>query len=155
RQDRLMHDAAPSFHHLLERARGGDSRAFGQLLERYWAPLRRCAGAEPEPSDMVQDTMLDAWKELPGFRGQTEVDFWNWLQATLASNGKDAGRKRGAIKRGGGQATHSLDQGGADGRALADRVPSGDATPSGNAMRVEEAQRLRRLLDQLPADQAQ
>ncbi|MFO1407280.1 MAG: RNA polymerase sigma factor [Steroidobacteraceae bacterium] len=57
-------DMAAPAHHAL----------FGELLERYQAPIARLAGAyEPrraDREDLVQDIWLALWRALPGFRGE-------------------------------------------------------------------------------------
>jgi RNA polymerase sigma-70 factor (ECF subfamily) len=65
---------------LLERARSGDSRAVEQLLERherqvYRFSLRMC-GHEAEAQDVLQETLLAAWKHLPEFRGEARLSTW-------------------------------------------------------------------------------
>jgi len=66
---------------LLIAARSGDQRAFGQLCERYVGALKRrifriVRNAE-DSEDIVQDTMLTAYQQLPNFRGTSR--FYTWL----------------------------------------------------------------------------
>jgi RNA polymerase sigma-70 factor (ECF subfamily) len=42
--------------------------------------------AKVDASDVVQQTMLDAYRDLPQFRGQDEAQFKAWLREILANN---------------------------------------------------------------------
>jgi len=73
----------------LEAAQRGDREAFGMLV----APLRdqllahcyRMLGSIHDADDALQDTMLRAWKGLPGFDGRSEFSTWLYRIATNAS----------------------------------------------------------------------
>ena len=56
---------------LIVRARAGDERAFGQLVEPYQRELEvRCCrilGSAQDAEDAVQETLLAAWRGLRGF----------------------------------------------------------------------------------------
>jgi RNA polymerase sigma-70 factor, ECF subfamily len=65
---------------LLRRAQGGDSKATDQLLTRhelriYRYGLRMC-GNEADARDVLQETLLAAFKCLPGFRGDSQISTW-------------------------------------------------------------------------------
>src|SRR5271166_881667 len=79
---------------LLQRARAGDGKALGALLERYRGYLallvrvqigRRLQG-KAGASDLIQDTFLDAQRCFDSFRGATEAEVLGWLRAILAGN---------------------------------------------------------------------
>src|SRR5262245_18852231 len=65
---------------LLNRARAGDAQARGELLDLYRSYLRLLARTQMgsslrgrlEPSDLVQDAMLDAHRDFSAFAGQSE-----------------------------------------------------------------------------------
>lgn len=67
--------------HLLNEAMSGNDQAFVELFQRYRGPLektifrivRDCQDTE----DVVQETMLDAWRHLNGFRGNCK--FYTWV----------------------------------------------------------------------------
>lgn len=65
---------------LIEAARAGDRRAIDELLARYEQPiyrfgLRMC-GDEESAREVLQETMLAAFRNLPGFRGQAALSTW-------------------------------------------------------------------------------
>jgi RNA polymerase sigma-70 factor (ECF subfamily) len=73
-------------------ARAGTVEAAGKLLEPYRNYLRclavaqmgRRIGLRVTPSDIVQDTMLAAHRDLKLFRGGTSAEFSQWLRTILA-----------------------------------------------------------------------
>jgi RNA polymerase sigma-70 factor (ECF subfamily) len=86
-------DIATTPEQLLAQARRGDSPALGRLLEGYRAYLgilarvqigRRLQG-KVDPSDIVQDAFLGAFRDFPQFRGASEREFTGWLRGILAS----------------------------------------------------------------------
>ena len=68
--------------------------ALGSLLELYRNYLRILARSQlhPEllsratPSDVVQDTFLDAYRDFVQFRGNTPAEFLAWLRRILVRN---------------------------------------------------------------------
>src|SRR5260370_39991800 len=80
----------------------------GWQLERYRALLRlraRQLHFDPrlkrrfDSSDLVQETLLKAHKNLHQFRGQTEAELVKWLQEILAHVLADQGRTARTGKR--------------------------------------------------------
>jgi len=77
---------------LLDAMRQGDAAAQGRLLLRYQAWLGLLArmqidsrlGGKFGASDIVQQTMLEAIRALPHFRGRTEGELLAWLRQVLA-----------------------------------------------------------------------
>jgi RNA polymerase sigma-70 factor (ECF subfamily) len=71
---------------LLARARAGDGEAFGQLVEPYRRELQvhcyRMLGSVADAEDALQDTLLSAWRGLPGFQGRASVRTWLYRVAT-------------------------------------------------------------------------
>ena len=80
---------------LVEKARAGDQRAFGELLGLYRNYLVLLARvhidtnlkAKADPSDLIQETCLMAARDFPQFRGETEAEFIAWLRRILAHTG--------------------------------------------------------------------
>jgi len=65
---------------LVAAARAGDRRAVDQLLAKYEQPiyrfgLRMC-GDEESAREVLQETMIAAFKSLPGFRGEAALSTW-------------------------------------------------------------------------------
>lgn len=65
---------------LVEAARRGDRQAIDELLERYEPSiyrfgLRMC-GDEETAREVLQETMLAAFRNLPGFRGDAALSTW-------------------------------------------------------------------------------
>src|SRR5580698_2303014 len=71
---------------LLDRARAGDGVAFGELTEPYRRELQlhcyRMLGAVSDAEDLVQETLLSAWRSVNGFRGNASVRTWLYRIAT-------------------------------------------------------------------------
>lgn len=72
--------APPSDRDLVDRARGGDSEAFGVLVRRHQKRIYRLAlhlvrtGAEAE--DVTQETFVRAYQALDRFDGRSEAFTW-------------------------------------------------------------------------------
>jgi RNA polymerase sigma-70 factor (ECF subfamily) len=79
---------------LLEVAKRAGPGALGALLELYRNYLRILARSQltPEvlpratPSDVVQDTFLEAYRDFVQFRGNTPAEFVAWLRRILVRN---------------------------------------------------------------------
>lgn len=71
--------AEPTDFELLAAARSGDTTSFGQLLKRHTPRLlslaRQMVGADAA-EDVVQEAMIDAYRGLPGFRGDAAISTW-------------------------------------------------------------------------------
>jgi RNA polymerase sigma-70 factor (ECF subfamily) len=145
---------------LLARARDGDVTALGQLLELYRNYLRLLARtqvdgalrARLDPSDLVQETLLEAYRDFPRFAGGTENELMAWLRRILVRNLADQ------IKRYQAQGRDWKRQESLEG--LLDRssaeaheaLARGISTPSAQAARREQAALLADALVQLPPD---
>jgi RNA polymerase sigma-70 factor (ECF subfamily) len=83
-----MADSRPSETELVERAGGGDAQACGELCERYRGRLRRMiairldkrVAARMDASDIVQDTLNNAFARLPQYLADTQIAFYPWLR---------------------------------------------------------------------------
>lgn len=70
-----------------------DARCIGRLLDLYRNYLRMFAHVEigrqlqakVDASDLVQEVMLEAHKNFPGFRGGSEAEFVAWLRQILSA----------------------------------------------------------------------
>ncbi|MFS2023644.1 RNA polymerase sigma factor [Massilia sp. CT11-137] len=65
---------------LLRRIRAGDRDAFSDLMRRYNRRLYRVARSvlrdDAEAEDALQDAYLQAYRALPGFRGESALGTW-------------------------------------------------------------------------------
>jgi RNA polymerase sigma-70 factor (ECF subfamily) len=86
--------SAERFRRRLEAARNGSSQALGQLLEAYrwycWLVAKQELAPDLQskvgPADLVQDTFLEAQRDLAQFSGQTEAEWLAWLRQLLRNN---------------------------------------------------------------------
>ena len=84
-------DESPSIQELLEKARRRESVPLGELLELYrnyltilaTTQLDRRLRCRMSPSDLVQETMLAAQRDIEDFRGGTERELLGWLRQIL------------------------------------------------------------------------
>lgn len=71
---------------LLGLARGGDGEAFRQLVEPYRRELQvhcyRILGSIQDAEDLVQETLLAAWRGIGGYEGRASVRTWLYRIAT-------------------------------------------------------------------------
>jgi RNA polymerase sigma-70 factor (ECF subfamily) len=92
---------------LLPLARAGDVQALGQLLELYRNYLMLLARVQfgqrlrgkADPSDVVQEAFLDAYRDFPGFRGTSEAELVSWLRKILATTLAELARRYHGTRR--------------------------------------------------------
>jgi RNA polymerase sigma-70 factor, ECF subfamily len=81
---------------LVERARAGDERAFGELVDRYGgAVISLCYASTidaAEAEDLAQEVFVAAWRGLARFRG--DAAFSTWLFALARNACIDQARRR-------------------------------------------------------------
>lgn len=95
----------PDFQFAIEEAihaiRGGDASELGLLVDIYRPYLLKLAASQLDgniaikfaPSDAVQETMLQATRDFPQFRGATETELRQWLQTILLRTLADVHRR--------------------------------------------------------------
>jgi RNA polymerase sigma-70 factor (TIGR02960 family) len=70
----------------LEQARGGDDRAFGELTDPYLGELRlhcyRILGSVQDAEDVLQETLLAAWRGLGQYEQRASLRTWLYRIAT-------------------------------------------------------------------------
>jgi RNA polymerase sigma-70 factor (TIGR02960 family) len=71
---------------MLDRARAGDEEAFRALTEPHRRELQvhcyRILGSVQDAEDLVQETLLAAWRALAGFEGRASLRSWLYRIAT-------------------------------------------------------------------------
>src|SRR5262245_4471616 len=138
-------------------ARGPSREELGQALEACRGYLLSVAEGELAPelrakggaSDLVQETLLEAYRDFPRFHGRTEDELLAWLRRLLLNNLADFTRQYRAT----------------DKRRLDREAPPGDSSagptgglaaagpsPSSQAAAGELLAAVLRVLDRLPAD---
>jgi RNA polymerase sigma-70 factor (ECF subfamily) len=89
-------------------ARRGDEAAFEALVAAYRNPLHaycyRMLGSVHDADDALQETLLAAWRGLPGFEGRSSLRSWLYRIATHACLRLAATRRRRALAPGYGPA---------------------------------------------------
>ncbi len=128
-------------HELIDRAKAGDASAFERLAGRHAAPLWRCALALGKDrhwaEDLVQETLVEAWRSLARFDGRS--GFSPWLYGILRHRFLKGRRCRNAARLSG--ASDALAR-----ERCAARSPDHSAEVS------EDAQRVRRAVASLPEE---
>ena len=80
---------------LVQRSTRGDANAFGTLLSRYRVDLDTFAGRfhrDPlQRDEIVQETMIKAWRNISGFDGRSAV--LTWLYRITANTALDWHRR--------------------------------------------------------------
>ncbi len=83
---------------LLRRAKAGDEVAFRELADGFRRELQvhcyRIVGSVQDAEDLVQETMLAAWRGLDGFEGRASLRAWLYRIATNLSLNALRGRGR-------------------------------------------------------------
>jgi RNA polymerase sigma-70 factor (TIGR02960 family) len=89
----------PDIDRTLARARAGDEDAFAQLTDPYRRELQvhcyRIVGSVQDAEDLLQETLLAAWRGLEGFQGRSTVRAWLYRIATnrCLNALRDSGRR--------------------------------------------------------------
>jgi RNA polymerase sigma-70 factor (ECF subfamily) len=146
---------------LLDALRRGDTAGQGELLQRYrpWLHLlarlqleRRFQG-KFDASDLVQQTLLEAVRALPQFRGGTEAEFTAWLRQILAHVLAHAIRRyHGTQQRDLGREVSLEQELAQSSQRLGDMLAAPGSSPSQQAARHEQEVLLAEVLARLPAD---
>jgi RNA polymerase sigma-70 factor (ECF subfamily) len=140
---------------LVEQAGAGDRVAFERLFERHRAELLRVvaarldqnARARLDPSDVVQEAQLEAFRRLPDYLSTRSMPFRLWLRKTAHERLLMARRQHVVTQRRSVQREVPLPEGSAQlGRPFLDRGSS----PSQKAVKLESAQMIRLVLESLP-----
>jgi RNA polymerase sigma-70 factor (TIGR02960 family) len=86
---------------LLARARSGDEDAFRELVDPYRRELQvhcyRIVGSVQDAEDLLQETLLSAWRGLDRYRGDAGLRTWLYRIATNGSLNALRARKRRSL----------------------------------------------------------
>ncbi len=145
---------------LIEGARQGDAecreRLFG-LCRSYLGFVARSQvetwlRRKVDASDLVQETMLEAYRDFERFQGHSEQEWLAWLRKILSHNAADFVRRyRGTAKRAAGREIPFRDPD--DSLARGAPEPAADTpTPSQEFLRLDTELRVTAALSTLPAD---
>lgn len=126
-------------------------------LERYrgYLWILAACGLSPrlqgkvDASDIVQETLLEAHRDLASYRGRTEAELKSWLRTILARNLLSLAQRFGTQKRDPGreqQVAASLDQ---SSMRIEKFLTSEQTSPSQKAMQNEQIEQLTAGLAQL------
>lgn len=147
--------AADSFAVSMARARAGSKSAVGRLIEgcRDYLLLvaQRTVPIELRPklgpSDVVQETFLEAQAQFAAFRGETEQEFQAWLRAILRHNLANLVRSYLGTAQRNVRREVSIDE-----HHQSLDLAAGDETPSAILAGLEEAELVEQALSRLPPD---
>lgn len=152
----------PKWDVLCQQARSGSQSAIGQLLDQCRGYLTVIANQEigqqirvkVAPSDIVQESLLDAYRDFDKFEGTTEQELLKWLRRVLLNNLSDA------VKRYRIAASRSVDRERSltaddNSKGLVPDLVANTSLPLAKAIRGEEQQRVLAAIRQLPERQRQ
>jgi RNA polymerase sigma-70 factor (ECF subfamily) len=154
-----MTPATPDTEELLEQARQGDPAARDRLLAHHRERLRRMVAwrldrrlaPRVDPSDVVQEVLVEADHKLDRYLRDRPLPFYPWLRqlawehlAALHRRHVRA-RKRSVLRE-----EPGLDLSDESVAELAERLVTSASSPSERLMREELRQRVRRALRELP-----
>jgi len=126
-------------------------RSYLRLLARLQLPKK--LAPKLDASDVVQLTLVQAYRALDGFRGRTQGEMAAWLRQILARNLAHAARDHGRQKRDAGREVSiaaAVDQSSA---RLEAWLAAEQSSPSERAQRNDEVLHLAAALEKLPDDQ--
>jgi len=145
---------------LIEGARQGDAECRDRLFTLCRSYLGFVARSQIETSlrrkvdasDLVQETLLEAFRDFERFDGRTEREWLAWLRKILNHNAADFVRRyRVAAKRAAGREASFRDP--ADSRSPGVPEPAADQpTPSQEFLRLDAELRVTAALAELPPD---
>jgi RNA polymerase sigma-70 factor (ECF subfamily) len=148
------------FSSLIDNARQGNAECRERLFALCRSYLGFVARAQIETwlrrkvdaSDLVQETMLEAYRDFERFNGRTEQEWLAWLRKILDHNAADFVRRYGgAAKRAAGREVPFRDP--ADSHSPGVLEPAADQpTPSQEFLQLDRELRVTAALSELPAD---
>jgi RNA polymerase sigma-70 factor, ECF subfamily len=150
---------APDTDELLRRCLGGDSSAIAALLDRHRDQLRRMIAvrldtriaARVDPSDVVQETLAVAHRQLSEYLPKRPLPFYLWLRRIACDRLADLHRRHFRAKRRSVGREELLGLSDDSAMALGQRLFSPETSHLGRLVRKEMLQRVRGALERLSA----
>jgi RNA polymerase sigma-70 factor (ECF subfamily) len=152
---------SPSLLRLLEALQQGDARAQGDVLLRYQPWLKLLARLQIDTrfqgkfssSDIVQQTLLEAYRDFPRFHGRTEGELLAWLRQILAHVlAHEIRRYHGTQQRDIRQEVSLEDAIAQSSQRLGQILADSGSSPSAKAVAREQEVLLADVLENLPDD---
>jgi len=153
---------SPETEELLERAARGDPQAIEQLLTRYRPRLRQMVAVRMDPrlksridpSDVVQEALMDASRMLPQYLRDRPLPYYPWLrqvawQRLYDLHVRHVQAKKRSVAR---EAVEAMMLSDASIVQLAERVVAAGTSPSVNLFRKELRRRVQEALGQMKAE---
>ncbi|TWU29760.1 sigma-70 family RNA polymerase sigma factor [Bythopirellula polymerisocia] len=144
---------------LLDSVCQGHSSAVATLLTRHEQRLRRMVNlridprlaARLDPSDVVQDTLAEAHRRLPGYASDRQIPFYPWLRGIawdklIAMTRRHIDAECRSVRR----EASPLELSGDSRMVLVDHMLATGATASEQALRQEVRDRVQQALSALP-----
>ena len=145
---------------LIRRAQGGDDSAMQELLTMYRDRLRRMVGtrldprltARVDPSDIVQDALLEASRKLPDYLSTRPISFYPWLrqiawEQLVHVHVRHLEVQKRSVRREARWSPNLSDQSMME---LVRTLAASGSSPSEHVAAVEMRRRVRAALDELP-----
>lgn len=144
---------------LLSAARAGSAEAMGQVFEVFREYLLSIANQKLDPalrakggaSDIVQETFLEAQRDIAQFAGTTSAELKAWLVRLMVNNAMNFARTYKATDKRQVSREVGLPQNTPTGPAGGD-LPGDTPTPSVEMMAEERAIALKQAIARLPED---
>jgi RNA polymerase sigma-70 factor, ECF subfamily len=154
-----MHDPQLDTDQLLTLAASGDQSATQKLLDRHRPRLRSMVAvhldprisARVDPSDVVQEALVEAYKRLPAYAQDRAISFYPWLrqiawQRLLKLHHKHLSATRRSVQR---EQRAELPLPDDSMQQLANQLVSSSTEPGQRLVKQEIQQRVRAALDEL------
>jgi RNA polymerase sigma-70 factor (ECF subfamily) len=137
---------------LLARCLRGEATAWDEFFDQHYAPVGRFVfqlGSDftrEDVEEICQEVFLSVIKNLDSFKGGSQIQ--TWIFRIAANKARDYRERQHAAKRGGGQATLSLQMENSDTGLNLD-PPSSAPSPDHALMRAENVQLVHQALREL------
>lgn len=154
-----MINAEPDSQELVRRAAAGDGSAAQKLLSRQRRRLKsmisvrmdRRLASRIDPSDVVQETLIEAARQLPEYLRNPALPFYPWIrqlamQQLIRQHRRHLRAKARSLRR---EQQHALPLPDHSAIELAVRLLAGSASPSQQALIEELRTRVRTVLSKL------